>query len=328
MRKKTKVFTFQGESPERLDRCLLLFFPEISRSYLQEIILNGHVCVNGKKTEKKGTMVFPNDQVEIEDFIRPEERTISPNLDLSIDLVHEDQHYALVRKAAGIASHPNHFDDDKTLANWVIGQFPQSSNVGEDALRPGIVHRLDTFTSGLMIVAKTQEGFEKFRSLFDQRLIKKKYMALVVGQTPEKGEIDFKLAHHPRNPRKMVALVHQDIAYRSRVRNAMTSFQCMSQNQKYSLLLVKTLTGRMHQVRVHMSALGFPLVGDELYQDTKAKQMDRLGLKRHFLHASAICFVDPWSQEEKKFSDDLTPELKKCLGQALLKYEFSSEEEK
>ncbi|MEZ4703893.1 MAG: RluA family pseudouridine synthase [Bdellovibrionota bacterium] len=316
MDEKTKEFTYSGQAKIRLDHWLVELFPGVSRAYLQEKLQQGVFKLNGKKA-KKGSVVFPQDRLWVEGFVHPDQRRIQVNENLDIVIRQEFDHYAVISKAAGIASHPNRFDDATTVANWIIARFPKAIDVGEDPLRPGIVHRLDTNTSGLMFVAKTQEGYQHLRSLFDARKVQKTYWALVLGQTPSEGRIDFPIAHHEKNPRKMVAIKNDMQRYRSRLRHAQTLYECVHQNEKHSLLRVQTLTGRMHQVRVHLSAIGFPLVGDPLYQNGHGAK-DVSGAKRHFLHARSLQWPSFSTELMQRIQDDLPDDLrsmvKKLLG--------------
>lgn len=301
----------------RLDQYMVKLYPHISRAYLQQTIEKGLVLVNQKKC-RKSMVIREGDVVDILPFVEPNERTIEPNIAVHFKIVHEFEHYVVLEKPPYLPTHPNQFNDRGTLANGLVGRYPQMIGVGEDALRPGIVHRLDTNTSGVMLAALTADGFEKLRGLFNRREIHKTYTALVLGNLLYPGSIDTDLAHHIKNPRKMVALTSKNISYRSTKRAAKTMFELLQKFESYTLVKVKTLTGRMHQVRVHLSSIGHPLAGDDLYQNPKEKMQDKLGLTRHFLHATSIEFVDPWTNEPRLFKSDLSPDLEyvlKSLGE-------------
>lgn len=303
---------YRGENT-RLDQYLVTLFPHISRSYLQQMITQGSVLVNQKKS-KKGHILTEGDLIEIQSFVEPNDRTIDPNPAVGFTLKEEFEHYIVIDKPPFVATHPNQFDDHQSLANGLVSRFPQMIGVGEDPLRPGIVHRLDSNTSGVMLAAKTQEGFAKLRELFNQRKIKKTYQALVVGQIIKEGSIETDVAHHPKNPRRMIALTHPNQEFRSRRRNATTLYEPMKQFGGYTLVSVRTLTGRMHQVRVHLASIGHPLVGDTLYQSPKEKNLDKLGLTRHFLHAVRLEFDDPWSQTPRIFESKLSNDLQSIIA--------------
>lgn len=308
---ETTTLTFSESEPLRLDRYLAMQIEGVSRSYLQDLILQGLVRVNGKVAEK-GHVLRAGDEVKVESFIRPEDRTLDPNPSISVKIVHQERNWLIVDKPAGLPTHPNDFSDTRTLANAVLAKFPAVLGVGDDPLRPGIVHRLDSDTSGLLIVAKTQTAFKAFRAMFDQRKVKKMYVALVLGKVTKGKSIDTPIAHHPKNPRKMtVALPGAEV--RSRIREAKTMYEPVERFGDYTLLHVRTLTGRMHQVRVHLSSIGHPLAGDRLYQNPTERQKDKLTLGRHFLHAAEISFPSPETGEVVTFQSPLAHELEACL---------------
>lgn len=298
----------------RLDQCLKIKFNDISRAYLQSLIQNQTVTINGAAC-RKGSWVSEGDQIAIEPFIHPDDRTIVAPDSPSLTIVKEAQDYILIDKPAGIPTHVNAFDDTHAISNHFMGLYPDAKEVGDDPLRPGVVHRLDTDTSGLLILAKTQKGYDAFRALFDQRRIQKIYMALVLGKVLDASlTIKTPVAHHPKNPRKMIVVPHDGISYRSRLRQAATQIQVHSYYEDRTLLSVKTLTGRMHQVRVHMASIGHPLVGDKLYQNAKEKHLDQHDLHRHFLHACELKFTDPFTGETIETLSTLPDELKSCIN--------------
>lgn len=276
------------------------------------MIVRGHVLVNDQRS-KKGDLLSSGDQVEVHPFTEPDDRKIEPNPTIQFVVQHAFEHYVVIEKPAYLATHPNQFDDHRTLANGLVARFPEMLDVGEDSLRPGIVHRLDSNTSGIMLAARTQEGFEKIRNLFNERQIHKTYHALVLGKIKNPGKVELDIAHHPKNPRKMIALKEKDVNFRSRRRNAKTIYEPIKSLDGYTLVSVQTLTGRMHQVRVHLGAIGHPLVGDPLYQSPKERNLDQLGLTRHFLHAVKLEFTDPWDQTPKTFESNLSNDLVSIL---------------
>ncbi|MFC1890296.1 pseudouridine synthase, partial [Thermodesulfobacteriota bacterium] len=191
-----------GHGPERLDRFLHSLFPDISRAYLQQVIKRGTVLLNGKKA-KKGETVCSGDEVIIVEMVHPDERRIGPNDRIDLPVVHKEADFAVIDKPAGLPTHPNNYEDRNTVANAMLAMHPEIEDVGEDRLRPGIVHRLDTNTSGLLAVALTQQAYTHLRKQFDERKVRKEYLALVLGDPPPDGEIDLPLAHHPTDPRRM-----------------------------------------------------------------------------------------------------------------------------
>jgi len=303
---------YEGET-SRLDQCLKQKFYDISRAYLQTLLLAEKVTVN-TQPGRKGLLVKAGDIIEMEAFIHPDDRTIVIPDAPSLDVFRVFDSYIIIEKSAGIATHVNDFSDHHAISNHFVGLYPEALGVGEDRLRPGVVHRLDTNTSGLLILARTQASFDAFRGLFNQRLIYKTYMALVLGRVLDPFlEIKTPLAHHAKNPRKMVAITDDRTPHRSTIREATTQVSVKKMFEGATLVEVKTLTGRMHQVRIHLSSIGHPLVGDHLYQDGKQRQMDRFGLNRHFLHACELKFKDPWTEESMHFESELSDDLKSCI---------------
>ncbi|MCB0309253.1 MAG: RluA family pseudouridine synthase [Bdellovibrionales bacterium] len=313
---KRQHLSYTRSETSRVDAFLVEYFPGISRSYIHRLFLDKKVQVNDR-TVRKGHILRPGDLVSIEPFVLPSERRLQPNFTLTLDVVYQTRHYLLINKPSGIPTHPNDFEDTNTISNILIASFPNAATVFDDPLRPGIVHRLDTNTSGLMILALTLEAFHYFRSLFNARLVRKTYTALVIGKISEPGEINFPIAHHHKNHRKMVALTNKagGISYRSKPREAKTLFSPLKIGSSCTLLEVRTLTGRMHQVRIHLSSIGHPLCGDRLYQSVKHFQQDISGLKhRHFLHASSLSFPDFESKEEVTYKVGLPLDLQETMN--------------
>ncbi|MCB0271542.1 MAG: RluA family pseudouridine synthase [Bdellovibrionales bacterium] len=297
----------------RLDQYLKDHFKDISRAYLQMMIESQKVTVNDQ-IGKKGTLLKKGDVVKIASFVHPSDRMVQPADLPSLEVVYESDNYLIIDKPAGLPTHPNDFEDRNCVANHFIGIYPDSIQVGEDPLRPGIVHRLDSDTSGLLILAKSQEAFSYFRQQFNERKIDKTYHALTLGELRfDEYDIQTPLAHHHQNPRKMVAVTSDKVAYRSTIREAQTLVFVKKRFQHTTYIEVKTKTGRMHQVRVHLASIGFPLVGDKLYQDQKQRNKDTFGLRRHFLHASTLKFEDPWRKETVTYQIELPEDLNDCL---------------
>ncbi len=308
-----KKHTYKGDNL-RVDQYLVSLFPHISRSYLQQMIEEGKIWVNRKKS-RKGNVLQAGDKIEILPFVQPDDRIIEASSAVQFHVLREFENYIVLEKPPFLPTHPNQFLDRNTLANGLVARYPQIIGVGDDSLRPGIVHRLDTNTSGVMLAALTADGFKELRNLFNVRKIHKTYLALVIGNITMPGSIDTDLAHHVKNPRKMVAVTSDTMSYRSTKRQARTLYEPIEAFGDYTLVRVQTLTGRMHQVRVHMASIGHPLVGDELYQSPKEKNLDKLGLTRHFLHAVSIEFVDPWTQEPRNFLSSISSDLEFVLSE-------------
>lgn len=233
-----------------------------------------------------------------------------------IKIIFEDDAYLVIDKPAGLLVHGGPHIKEESLVDWLLKKYPKIKEVGEDPFRPGIVHRLDKEVSGLMIVAKTQEAFRHFKKQFQSRRNIKEYTALVYGKIIKdsdeinfpikRASVGFKMAAVPKN----FESENKD----SKIREAISQFEVIKKFINYSLLKVRIKTGRTHQIRVHLSAYGYPLVGDDLYSTKKTRIKNKKNqLGRIFLQATQLSFKDP-KGEKKSFSLALAPELQDFLS--------------
>lgn len=245
------------------------------------------------------------------------------------DIIFEDDDYLVINKPAGLAVHGGGNIKEETLADLLIARYPKIVKVGDDEARPGIVHRLDKEVSGLMVIAKNNDSFDNLKEQFKKRDINKQYLALVYGKLAnDEGEINFpikrssegyKMAAMPLNAVDLLTRRNPksrdtgNISGVFKAKEAITLFKVKTRFVNYTLLEVKIKTGRTHQIRVHFFALGYPLVGDNLYCTKKTKlKNEKLKLGRVFLMASQLSFTD-LQGEKRKFSLTLAPELKAFL---------------
>lgn len=227
-----------------------------------------------------------------------------PVADELLQVIYSDKDSIVVNKPAGMVTHTaGNVSTEQSVAGILLKRFPELRSVGEDSLRPGIVHRLDKDTSGVLLVARNQDAFNYFKTLFQQRKIIKTYTALVFGKLPTKGTIDFPIGRSSRDPTRRVAVRASLGAAKTRgaLRDAVTTFrakeyfQCTEADRRKKRIIVLTLveaapqTGRTHQLRVHFSAIGHPIVCDKRYGGRRAYCPP--GLERQFLHASSLQFV-------------------------------------
>jgi 23S rRNA pseudouridine1911/1915/1917 synthase len=215
-----------------------------------------------------------------------------------------------VDKPAGVATHGFSGRDGATLANFLAAHRPGILNVGTSRWEPGLVHRLDIETSGVVLVAKTQFAFDQLRAQFRRRSITKTYLALVWGQPLERGTIDLALAHDRGDRRRMVAVDQPERSTAHRVWRAITHYHVVATAGGLSLLEVEMVTGVTHQIRVHLSSNGYPIVGDTLYG---ADNPERFGLARHCLHASSLTLRHPASSQLLCVNAGLPNELREVL---------------
>ena len=263
-----------------------------SRSECTRTIHQGLVLVNNASS-KPSYVLKTGDVVLFTDTSPSPSQQLIPNKDIPITLLFQNEHFAILDKPAGVAMHPsNARDDNATVAHWLIATYPHISTVGEDALRPGIVHRLDKNTSGLCIIAKTQASFLALKKLFQDHAITKTYTALVHGHImPREGTITTAIARSLTL--KKQAVVDSDLKVRGKIRSAITNYSVLHSYTDFDLIEALPKTGRMHQIRVHLFSKGHPLVGDATYHTKITRKADKAyspALLRHLLHAKRLEF--------------------------------------
>jgi 23S rRNA pseudouridine1911/1915/1917 synthase len=308
-----EVQTFKIELDDagsRLDAYLASHIAGWSRARLQRLIEAEDVLVNGKPA-KPSYKLREHDELEVE--LAAAAITSFVPESIPIEIVYEDETLVVVNKPAGLVVHPAAGIHSGTLANALAYHFQQlpESGVG---VRPGIVHRLDRDTSGLLVVAKTEAALEHLSDQFRERTVFKSYVALVHGRvSAESGRIDQPLARDPSNRTRM-AVVRGG-------RSALSLYRVRQRFDRFTLLDVELKTGRTHQIRVHLAWLKHPVVGDETYgagrdntiQDVQLRARVR-NLGRHFLHAEKLAFTHPKTNARVEFSSLLPPELSDLLA--------------
>ena len=294
---------------ERLDGFLAARIEGWSRARLQRLIEDKDVLVNGQ-TAKSSYKIRANDEIDVELTPPPSDNFTPENI--PINVVYEDDDLIVVNKPAGMVVHPAAGISGGTLANALAFHFEQLSTTAGTA-RPGIVHRLDKGTSGLMVVAKTESAHEQLANQFRDREVFKSYIALAHGQVEHrKGQIDQPIARDPRN-RVRMAIVRGG-------RPALSIYRVRESLGRFTLLDVELKTGRTHQIRVHLSWLKHPVVGDEVYGGGRDKtivdpEIRRAASKldRQFLHAAELGFKHPTTGEQLMLKADLPAELQSLL---------------
>ncbi|MBP6889537.1 MAG: RluA family pseudouridine synthase [Candidatus Moranbacteria bacterium] len=253
-----------------------------SRAMISEMISCGQVLHNGEKTTKPDKKVLMNDAVSLElSPLQPKKKAL-PKQVLDPEILFEDEAVLFVNKPAGLLTHAVQ-DGDVSLTDWLISHCPQVMQVGGDRLRPGIVHRLDKETSGILVIAKTQEAFIGLKQLFEEREIEKTYFALVEGHLSEPtGKISFPITRIPHSEKRSVRRATHD----TEARAALTHFQLLTRFENCDLVLVKPKTGRTHQIRIHFSAIQHPIIGDRLYGFRR--KSNSVTASRHMLHAGRL----------------------------------------
>ena len=235
---------------------------------------------------------------------------LEPDSGIPLNIIYEDKDIVVLNKQAGISVHPSENEPNKTLVNALIAKYLEIKNIGEDPLRPGIVHRLDKDTSGLLVVAKNQKTFEFLKKQWQDGQVVKKYLALVSGcLNKEKGEIKSELTRSSKDFRKrMVVRPEKQKDKEIKGKLAVTEYKVIKKYKDFSLIEVYPKTGRTHQIRVHMASLGHPVAGDKIYGKSKEKPE---GLTRQFLHAFYLKFS--LSAGPLVFEADLPSDLEQVL---------------
>jgi 23S rRNA pseudouridine1911/1915/1917 synthase len=298
----------EADAGARLDAYLAQNVDGWSRARLQRLIEAGDVLVNSK-VAKASHKISANDEIEVE-LTPPPESNFAPE-NIPLDIVFEDDQVIVINKPAGLVVHPAAGMHSGTLANALAYHFQQLSNAG--SVRPGIVHRLDKDTSGLLVAAKTESAHESLADQFRAREVFKGYVALVYGVVKqESGRIEQPIARDPRNRTRMAVVPGG--------RGALSLYKVRRSYDTFTLLDVELKTGRTHQIRVHLAWLKHPVVADELYgggrensvRDVQLRARIRK-LKRQFLHAERLSFRHPQTGEALKFAAPLPAELTQFL---------------
>lgn len=310
---ETSPLEFTATSEEaglRLDRVVVQHCPELSRTRVQELIQQGLVLLNGKAA-KDSHKIHANDSIRVVPQERPA-LSAEPE-SIPLEVLYEDDDVIAVNKPAGMNVHAGAGNSRGTLVNALLGRG-QSLSQSADPLRPGIVHRLDKETSGIVLVAKNDFAHARLSDAFRARTIRKTYIALVQGSIEgERGRIDLAIA---RDPNRRTRMTSRRVATLPHARAAVTEWRVLARVDSTSLLEVQLHTGRTHQIRVHFSALRHPVVGDTLYGAAGQLHVGRTllpSLGRNFLHAAKIGFVQPLSDKTIELTAPLPPELRQYL---------------
>ena len=291
----------------RLDIALAERASGLSRSAAQNAIRNGLVKINGSIENRPAATLKPDDEVEA--FLPEMEVEGVFPADVPVSVIYEDEHLLLVDKPSGVAVHPGPGHKNDTLVNGLLARYPQMAEVGPPD-RPGVVHRLDLDTSGLLIFALTPEAYTELGKAMRARQIRRTYTGLVHGHIqPLQGTVDAPIGRDPSN-RTRQAIVDSG-------RAARTHYRHVEALKRGSLLEVELETGRMHQIRVHLAAIGFPVMGDRTYNKGANHGISPAvsGLSRQFLHASRLRFAHPITGQDMSVESPLPADLQTVLNE-------------
>lgn len=282
-----------AQAGQRLDRFLVDVTPGLSRARARTILEAGQVRVDGHRV-RKGEPLVEGNVVEVTGDLPPQDFPPVATPDVTLVIRYQDADVVVAEKPAGMPTHPLRPDEAGTLANALIGHFPEMSGVGFHQREPGLLHRLDTDTSGLLLAARNQEAFEELRAATAGEKLEKRYLALVEGRLAGEGTIELPLVPHRKDPKRVEA-VTEHVRLRAAVKPhpATTRWRVASEVGEYTLLEVSLTRAFRHQVRAHLAAIGHPLVGDVLYRGPALPFDISQGLARHCLHASEIHFPHP-----------------------------------
>lgn len=300
MDQANKIIVEEG-SPTRVDKFLASRFPEFSRSHLQRLISEGYVLVNGAQPKKAGQALGVGALIEI-NFPPPEPLDLIPE-DIPLDVIYEDANILVVNKPAGMVVHPSAGHSTGTLVHAVLAHVPNPPGIGGKQ-RPGIVHRLDKDTSGIILIAKNQPAHLWLQRQFKSRAVEKYYLALVDGRpATRKGKIIAPI-YRDRSHRQMMAIAPHD-----KGKSAETEYEQIQTYQRHTLVKAHPLTGRTHQIRVHLASIHLPIVGDRIY----GLKNPSIPINRHFLHAAELAIRLPGEKEKTRFAVDLPADLKQII---------------
>ncbi|MDH4099606.1 MAG: RluA family pseudouridine synthase [Nitrospirota bacterium] len=266
----------------RLDHLVAILCPDLSRSRVQKLVEDGHITIDDKQ-------VKPSHKVKADEniYVHVPEAVpvaVAPQA-IPLDILYEDRDIIVVNKPAGMVVHPAAGNYEGTLVNALLAHCTDLAGIGGE-LRPGIVHRLDKGTSGVMVVAKNDEAHRELTTQFRQRTVKKEYRALVMGDPPEEGKIELAIGRHHRDRKKMSARTRHG-------KEAVSEFKVLERFGDAALVTVIIATGRTHQIRVHMAHLGYPVAGDDTYGGGRTMTVGKTKIPRLMLHAARLSFTHP-----------------------------------
>jgi len=292
---------FSAQQPQRLDKFLVEKFPEFSRSRLQGLIKDGFVTVDGVPAQKSG-QILENDQ-SIQVHIPPPEPVGLVAEAIPLDIIFENRDLIVVNKPAGMVVHPAAGHTSGTLVHAALAHAPDIEGIGGE-VRPGVVHRLDKDTSGLILLAKNDRTHRYLQDQFRLRKVTKIYMALTDGAPPtSRGRIEAAIGRDSRQRKRMAIVTPQ------KGRAAVSEYRTIEQFPQHTLLEVHPITGRTHQIRLHLAFIGCPVAGDTIYGRRHAS----IPVERHFLHAARLTIRIPGENEPRTFEAPLPDELEDVL---------------
>ena len=300
MMEKLKYTVKKEDENLRLDKYISKSKDDFSRSYIQRLIDDKKVLVNNQ-VEKKSYNVNQGDEILIK-IAEPKTLTLEKKEDIDLDIIYEDQEIIIINKPVGLIVHPVKGNKTHTLVNALLAHTEKLGNIN-GTIRPGIVHRLDKNTSGTIVVAKSKKSLNDLLKQFKKRDTEKIYHTILKGNLPyNSGTIDAPIGRDPKNRTKMAVIKNNS-------KKAVSKFKVLKRFKNYTYVEVNLKTGRTHQIRVHFSHLGYPIIGDEKYGSKEKK----FGLDYQLLHAYKLGFYHPSSKKWVEFKAKLPKKFKEIL---------------
>ncbi len=294
-------FICNGNSSERLDKILATQYPNLSRTRWQDLIKEGFIFKNGKPTFKPGEILQPGDVIKA--IIPPPQPTQLQPESIPLDILYEDENLIVVNKPAGMVVHPAAGHQHGTLVQAVLAHAPQIHGIGGEQ-RPGVVHRLDKDTSGIILLAKNETAHRWLQEQFRTHQACKIYLTLVDGKPPSpSGRIEAAIGRSSQQRKQMAVVLP------AKGRLAQSEYKVIESFPQHTLLEVHPITGRTHQIRLHLKFIGCPVVGDTIY----GKKIPSLPIKRQFLHAAHLSIRLPGDKIPRNFEAPLPDELNQIL---------------
>lgn len=294
-------FVYKANTPQRLDKFLVTQLPAFTRSRLQKLVKEGAVTINGAAVSKAGQILNGGDTVSIQIPATSPGKLIPE--DIPLDIIFENNDLMVVNKPAGMVVHPSAGHATGTLVHAALSHAPEMEGIGGEK-RPGVVHRLDKDTSGIILLAKNDRTHQWLQDQFRNREVKKVYQALVDGSPPTpKGRIEAHIGRDPKTRKKMA------VVSSNKGRDAISEYRTLESYREHTLLEVYPKTGRTHQIRLHLAYIGCPVAGDEIY----GRRHSTIPVSRHFLHAVKITIRLPGDETPRTFTAPLPQELENVL---------------
>lgn len=287
----------ENDKGKRIDSFLNEVIEDATRSYIQKIIDGGYVEITGKKTTKSGNKLKGTETIVVN---LPEDETLDliPE-DIPLEIIYEDSDIVIINKAPNMVVHPAHGNYNGTLVNALLYHIKDLSTIN-GVIRPGIVHRLDKDTSGVIVVAKHDEAHTTLSDMFKEKTLEKTYVCIAKGIFKDKsGRIETLIGRDPRDRKKMAVVTENG-------KIAISNYEILDESKNYSLVKVRIETGRTHQIRVHMKSLNHPILGDATYGNSTD------GIARQMLHAYRLKFTHPISKKEMVVTAPIPEDFKRA----------------